>query len=87
VQGFEDRVIRGGRKVFSMAKAVILEVCLDSLYEQQAKFSDIVLLLDNYGFNYVGNKEQVYGNDGHVIFLDACFVKRNEMPLTEHKND
>jgi len=73
VQGYEDRVIRGGRKVFAKARAVILEVCLDSLYEQQAKFSDIVRLMDEYGFHYKGNLEQVYGDDGRVIFLDAVF--------------
>jgi len=52
VQGYENRVIRGGRKIFGRAKAVILEVCLDSLYEKQAKFSDIVQMMDEYGFRY-----------------------------------
>jgi FkbM family methyltransferase len=75
VQGYEDRVIRGGQGIFSKAKVVILEVCLDHLYEHQASFKDIVMMLDDFGFNYAGNLEQNYDNDGHVIFLDAVFVK------------
>src|SRR5579871_2291484 len=34
-QGYDDRVIRGGRAVFQKARAVIVEVGLDHLYEQQ----------------------------------------------------
>jgi FkbM family methyltransferase len=75
VQGYEDRVIRGGRETFAKAKAVILEVCLDPLYERQANFKEIMMLLDDLGFNYAGNLDQNYDKDGHVIFLDAVFVK------------
>jgi FkbM family methyltransferase len=75
VQGYEDRVIRGGRKTFTKAKAVILEVCLDPLYERQTNFREIMMMLDDVGFNYAGNLDQNYDRDGHVIFLDAVFVK------------
>lgn len=75
VQGYEDRVIRGSQETFTKAKAVILEVCLDHLYEQQANFKDIMMMLDDFGFNYAGNLEQHYDNDGHVIFLDAVYIK------------
>jgi FkbM family methyltransferase len=75
VQGYEDRVIRGGRDTFSRASAVILEVCHDKLYENQANFKDLVMMLHDLGFHYAGNLEQNYDRDGHVIFLDAVFVK------------
>ena len=75
VQGYEDRVIRGGRETFAKAKAVILEVCLDPLYEHQANFKEIMVLLDDLGFHYAGNLDQNCDKDGHVIFLDAVFVK------------
>jgi FkbM family methyltransferase len=75
VQGYEDRVIRGGTETFSKARASILEVCLDELYENQATFQDISLLLNDLGFHYGGNLAQTYANDGHVIFIDAVFVK------------
>lgn len=75
VQGYEDRVIKGGLETFNMAKACILEVCLDQLYEGQATFKQISSLLYGLGYHYAGNLEQSYSNDGHVIFIDAVFVK------------
>ena len=75
VQGYEDKVIFGGRETFSMAKACILEVCLAQLYENQADFKDIVVLLSKLGYHYAGNLNQTLADDGHVMFIDAVFVK------------
>jgi len=75
VQGYEDHVIRGGAETFRQARACILEVCLDRLYENQANFKDILFLLYDLGFHYAGNLEQVYGDNGHVIYIDAAFTK------------
>jgi FkbM family methyltransferase len=75
VQGYEDRVIRGGKEVFTKAKAAILEVNVDFLYDQQADFKDILLMLSALSYRYVGNIEQNYGDDGHVIYFDAVFIK------------
>lgn len=75
VQGYEDRVIRGGQETFNMAKACVLEVNLDKLYEKQATFNDITILLYNLGYHYAGNLNQVYADDGHVIYIDSVFVK------------
>jgi FkbM family methyltransferase len=75
VQGFEDRVISGGPQTFRNARACLVEVSLDVLYEKQAAFKGIVLLLDNLGYRYAGNTEQICAEDGHVIYLDALFVK------------
>ncbi len=75
VQGYEDRVIRGGMKTFKLAKACLLEVCLDKLYEEQANFENIVFLLNNLGYHYTGNLNQTYSEYGHVIYIDAVFLK------------
>lgn len=75
VQGYEDRVIAGGTNTFSKASACILEVSLDKLYEGQADFKELLLMLEELGYRYVGNLDQVYGEDGHCIFLDAVFLK------------
>jgi len=75
VQGYEDRVIRGGFDTFRKAKACILEVSFDRLYENQATFKDVLLLLDELGYSYIGNLEQNYAENGHVIFIDAVFAK------------
>lgn len=75
VQGYEHVVIRGGRETFRNAKACILEVCIDQLYEDQATFKDISSKLFDLGYRYVGNLGQYYADDGHVIFIDAVFMK------------
>lgn len=78
VQGYEDRVIAGGQKTFAAASACILEVCLDILYEGQAGFNNLLMILNDLGYRYAGNLNQTYGNDGHCIFLDAVFLKIDE---------
>jgi len=73
VQGFEDRVIRGGSSVFSVASTCIVEVCLDRLYNNQAEFGEVCRLLYLNGLRYAGNFNQVYASDGHVAYIDAVF--------------
>ncbi len=77
VQGYEDRVIRGGMETFKRAIACIVEVSIDRLYEGQAQFQDIFQLLHQLGFDYIGNLDQVKGTDGRVIFLNAVFCRRD----------
>ena len=72
VQGYEDRVIAGGREIFKKASACILEVSLDLLYEEQANFTQLVSMLDELGYRYAGNLEQNYRKDGHCLF--GCFI-------------
>lgn len=75
VQGFEDKVIQGGKVTFSHAVACIMEVSLQSLYEGQPSFKNLYLLMDELGFEYAGNILQVYDDKGHIIYLDALFIK------------
>ena len=75
VQGYEDRVIRGGKETFNKAKAVLIEVNLDLLYHNQASFKDLLLMLYDLGYNYAGNLDQDFGADGHVTYFDAIFIK------------
>lgn len=77
VQGYEDRVIRGGWQTFQQAIACIVEISLQSLYLGQAHFSDIFKLLSQLGFVYAGNLDQVCDRQGKVIFLNALFVKQS----------
>jgi len=75
VQGYEDRVIMGGQRTLSRTRACILEVILDELYVGQARFSNLVSSLGGLGLMYAGNLEQSYAGDGHVVFIDAVFVR------------
>jgi FkbM family methyltransferase len=75
VQGFEDRVLRGATKVLAACSSCVLEVCLDPLYEGQADFFELTRLLKAAGYRYAGNLEQVYADDGRVVYLDAVFIR------------
>lgn len=75
VQGFEDRVLRGAERVLAKCKSVVLEVCVDPLYEGQADFFGLASVFQKSGFRYAGNFDQSYGPDGRVVFFDAVFVR------------
>ncbi len=77
VQGYENRVIAGGNRIFAKATACILEINLDRLYEGQAEFNELLIMLDALGYRYVGNFDQLYAKDGHCIYIDAVFLKKN----------
>lgn len=75
VQGYEDRVLRGATRLLGKVQACLLEVSVDPLYQGQASFKDLVMLLDASGLEYAGNLDQAYGEDGRVMWLDALFVR------------
>ncbi len=75
VQGFEAAVLRGAPRTLQRAGACVVEVCLDKLYDGQSDFVEVAELATAGGMRYAGNLSQVYGNDGHVAYLDALFVR------------
>ncbi|MCX5828115.1 MAG: FkbM family methyltransferase [Deltaproteobacteria bacterium] len=77
VQGYEDRVIQGGIKTLDKARACIMEVCLESLYLEQASFRCLVDMMYDLDFRYAGNLQQTQGKDDKVIFIDAVFIKND----------
>lgn len=80
VQGYEDRVIRGGLQTFAQAKACIIEISLDALYDGQATFQTIFELLSGLGYCYCGNLDQIQARDGHVIYFNALFINIHPTP-------
>ncbi len=78
VQGFEDRVIRGGRATIGRARAVVVEVQSAILYEGQPTFRDIFMELDALGFGFIGVLDQFAKPDGSVLYYDAVFMKPRE---------
>lgn len=75
VQGFEDRVIRGGERTFARARACLLEISFFPLYAQQATFHELYLTLHRLGFRYAGNLSQIPAPDGRIIYVDAVFLR------------
>jgi FkbM family methyltransferase len=80
VQGFEDRVIRGGRATIGGADCVITEVSFDKLYEEQPLFDDIYHTLRDMGFEYSGSLDQLLDpRDGRPLQADAIFLKPEKL--------
>jgi FkbM family methyltransferase len=76
VQGFEDRVIRGGPLTIKRATVVILEVSFEILYEGQWLFADIYDAMRDLGFSYFGSLDQnLHPSDGRVLQANAIFMR------------
>ena len=74
VQGFEDRVIRGGEQTFRKASAIVVELSAYSLYKGQATFSGVHSQLESMGFVFRGTIDQMYGpKDGRILQFDGLF--------------
>lgn len=80
VQGFEDRVIAGGQETLGRAAGVILEVCVAPLYEGQPTFAELHSAMESLGYGFAGTRDQYFGRGGEVIYLDACFLKKDIPP-------
>lgn len=75
VQGYEDRVIEGGRETLAKAGAILLEASFVRLYEGQPLFADIFKLLEGLGFSYHGAMHQKQVKSGEILFEDALFLR------------
>lgn len=73
VQGFEDRVIRGGAHIIKEARFCMLELSLVSLYEDSLLVSDINSLMRGLGFRLVNIVGKVTGKSGEILQLDGVY--------------
>ena len=76
VQGYEDRVIKGGELAIKKAKVLIIETSFSRLYEGEALFGDIYSHIVSLGFTYKGALDQLKSpKTGEILQQDAIFVK------------
>lgn len=75
VQGFEAQVMRGAANTLNQVAALITEVNIDPLFVGQAEFCSLCELAYAAGLRYAGNYAQHPAPDGHMIFLDAAFIR------------
>ena len=76
VQGVEDRVIRGGRGVFSAAKIVLIEMSFAPVYDGQPLFEEVHTLLEECGLRLAGFKNQIDdAQTGQPLFAH-CLYRR-----------
>ncbi len=74
-QGYEEYVFRGAPETLNRVAACIVEVNLDALYNGQPDFTTVHSAMSQHGLEYRGNLDQACADDGHVMFLDAVFVR------------
>lgn len=75
-QGFEDKVIKGGSKIITDAKVVIIELTYKPLYKGQTLFDGIYHKMLQLGFQYHGNTEELLSPvNGSVLQTDGIFIK------------
>lgn len=76
-QGYEDRVIQGAKEVLKKACGVQLELSLVPLYEGQKLFNEMVLELNNQGFELWDIATAfVEPANGRLLQVDATFFRR-----------
>jgi FkbM family methyltransferase len=75
VQGFEDKVVKGGLEVFSKAKVLVLELSFQELYEGQPFFDDIYKMLIPMGFKFYGSMGLMkHPKTGLPLDADCLFI-------------
>ena len=80
VQGFEDRVLRGGQKTISVARFCCLEMSLVSLYEGSLLFDDLYAYMRSLKFELTGIVGTLVGRAGRQVQVDGLFERREGGP-------
>jgi FkbM family methyltransferase len=76
-QGFEKKVIAGAQKVLSKTDIILIELSYQKLYKDQSLFHEIYTILYDFGFQYIGNMEELLSPiDGVPLQSDGIFIKR-----------
>ncbi len=76
VQGFEDEVIEGGKRIISRAEMVLVEVSFAPLYEGVPAFEQLNHRMRRLGFEFRGCVDQLIGPlDGAILQADALYIR------------
>jgi FkbM family methyltransferase len=77
VQGFEDKVVKGGLDTFAKAKVLIMELSYQELYKNQPLFDDIYQELAKLGFQFYGTMAQMPDpKNNSYLDADCIFIKK-----------
>ena len=78
VQGFEDRVVRGGMETLRQASWCLIELSLLPLYEGGVRIEGMMALLDELGLGLVDIVKQTPSQQGYVVQVDGLFKRKTE---------
>jgi FkbM family methyltransferase len=76
VQGYEERVLRGGEKTLRNVDYVVMEVSFEPMYEGETPFIEMARRMEGYSFRF----ERPVGwlsapGTGETLQMDALFVR------------
>ncbi|MBY3386414.1 FkbM family methyltransferase [Rhizobium laguerreae] len=75
-QGYESRIIDGGKAIFSRAKVVLIECIFVSLYKGDSTFNSIHAGLASCGLELTGFKNQnISKTDGRPLFAHCIYER------------
>jgi FkbM family methyltransferase len=77
VQGFEGRVLAGGRSTLSHAQRLIVEVSLKALYEGQSLMPEVLQTLVGWGFELIDISETFRQWPGRLWQVDLWLQRRS----------
>jgi FkbM family methyltransferase len=80
VQGYEARVLAGGKRTFAQAQRLIVESALQPIYEAQALLPEVLSGLSNQGFTLDDMSEAYRKWPGPIVHLDL-WLKRGVAKL------
>jgi FkbM family methyltransferase len=81
VQGYEDKVIQGGRSLINRATILLIETSFNPLYLGQPLFGDIYECLRD-DFHYMGSLYQSQSTsriDGSILQEDSIFINKSNI--------
>jgi FkbM family methyltransferase len=73
VQGFEDRVLEGGRRVVRGAEFLWMEMNFHEFYEGGSTFHTAYTRATGLGFELIDCVDLVRGESGRLLYFDAIF--------------
>lgn len=83
VQGYENKVLKGGKEFLKLADIIIIETSYFELYKNQWLFYDLNEYLYSEGFFFSGNLEQITAPQNNLtIQADAIYFKNEMRDLT-----
>lgn len=77
VQGFEDKVIKGGIDTIRKARFCCLEMSLEPLYREAPLFDDIYTMMSKENFKLIGIDGVLKGKSGRTLQVDGIFQNNN----------
>lgn len=77
VQGFEDRVLRGGTCSLAKTNLIWTEVSFVSLYENSCMFAEVHQVLRGAGFLLLGIEPGFRAPDGELLQADALYSRKS----------